>query len=79
VRKWLTAHNQRVKRAGGGRLIVGQLPSKSPWLHPREPRWVQGKRAIREPTRLLTAQELIERVCTSYECENLEPITQQVR
>jgi transposase len=78
VRKWLNAHNQRVKRAGGCRLIVCPLPSKSPWLNPIEPRWVHGKRAILEPTCLLTAQELIERVCTYYGCENLAPITQQV-
>ena len=57
VRQWLKAHHQRVKREGGCRLIVCQLPSKSPWLNPIEPRWVHGKRAIMEPTRLLTAQE----------------------
>ena len=78
VRKWLKAHNQRVKREGGCRLIACPLPSKSPWLNPIEPRWVHGKRAILEPTRLLTAQELIARVCTYYGCENLDPITQQV-
>jgi transposase len=78
VRQWLKTHNQRVKRTGGCRLIVCPLPSKSPWLNPIEPRWVHGKRAILEPTRLLTAQELIARVCTYYGCENLEPITQQV-
>ena len=78
VRKWLKAHNQRVKHAGGCRLIVCQLPSKSPWLNPIEPRWAHGKRAILEPTRLLAAQELIERVCTYYGCENLAPITPQV-
>jgi transposase len=78
VRKWLKAHNQRVKREGGCRLIVCPLPSKSPWLNPIEPRWVHGKRAILEPTRLLAAQELIERICTYYRCENLEPIAQQV-
>jgi transposase len=78
VRQWLTTPNQRVKRAGGCRLIVCPLPSKSPWLNPIEPQWVHGKRAILAPPRLLTAQELIERVCTYYGCENLEPITQQV-
>ena len=79
VRKWRQAHNQRVKREGGCRLLVCPLPSKSPWLNPIEPRWVHGKRAILEPTRLLPAQELIDRICTYYGCENLEPITQQVR
>ena len=44
--------------------MVCPLPSKSSWLNPIAPRWVHGKRAILEPTRLLTAQELIARVCT---------------
>ena len=79
VRKWCKAHNQRVKREGGCRLILCPLPSKRPWRNPIEPRWVHGKRAILAPTRLLTAQELIERVCIYYGCENFEPITQQVR
>jgi hypothetical protein len=78
VSKWLKAHKQRVTREGGCRLLVCQLPSKSPWLNPIEPRWVHGKRAVMEPTRLLAAQELIERVCTYYRCENLAPITQPV-
>jgi len=75
VRTWLKAHHQRATHEGGGRLLVCQLPSKSPWLNPIEPRWVHGKRAIREPTRLLTAQEFIERLCTYDGCENLEPLT----
>lgn len=78
-RTWLTTHNPRVKRAGGCRLIVCPLPSQSPWLNPIAPRWVHGKRAIWEPTRLVTAQELLERVCTYSGCENLAPMTQQVR
>jgi transposase len=78
VRKWRKAHHQRVTREGGCRLLVCPLPSNSPWLNPIAPRGVHGKRAILEPTRLLTAQELSERVCTYYGCENLEPITQQV-
>jgi hypothetical protein len=78
VRKWRKAHNQRVKRADGCRLIVCPLPSKSPWLNPMEPRGVHGKRALMEPTRRLTAQEFIERVCTYYGGENRKPITQQV-
>jgi hypothetical protein len=38
VRTWRKTPNQRVKRAGGCRLIVCPLPSQSPWLHPSEPR-----------------------------------------
>jgi hypothetical protein len=38
------------------------LPSKSPWLNPIEPKWVHGKRAVSEPDRLLSADELEARV-----------------
>ena len=79
VRPWLKTHNQRVKRQGGCHRLVCYLPSKSPWRNPLEPRWVHGKRAILEPTRLLTAQALIERICNDYGGEHLTPITQQVR
>jgi hypothetical protein len=78
VRKWLNTHNQRVKRAGGCRLIVSPRPSQSPWLNPMEPRWVHGKRARLDPTGPLTAQEFSARVCTSDGCENLAPSTPQV-
>ena len=33
VRSWLKTHNQRVKHAGGCRLVMCQLPHKRPWLH----------------------------------------------
>jgi hypothetical protein len=45
-----------------------RLPSKSPWLNPIEPKWVHGKRAIVEPDRLLSAQEVMERVYAYYGC-----------
>jgi len=79
VRQWLNAHHPRVKREGGCRVRVCPLPSQSPWLNPMEPRWVHGKRAMLEPTRLLTAQALIARVCHYDGCEHLTPMTQQVR
>jgi len=66
VRRWLRAHNQRVQREGGVRIIPCFLPTKSPWLNPIEPQWVHGKRRIVEPTRLLTARELEERVCAAF-------------
>lgn len=78
VRTWLKPHHQRATHEGGCRLIVCQLPSKSPWLPPIEPRWVHGKRAIVEPERPLTAPEVLERVCAYYGCETLAPMTQQV-
>jgi hypothetical protein len=68
VRAWLRAHNQRVHREGGVRIIPCWLPSKSPWLNPIEPTWVHAKRRIVEPARLLTAREVEERVCAALAC-----------
>jgi hypothetical protein len=50
------------------RIVVCPLPVKSPWLNPIEPKWAHGKRKIIEPARLLTAQELQERVCAAFNC-----------
>ncbi len=66
VRRCLRAHNQRVHREGGVRIIPCFLPTKSPWLNPIEPKWVHGKRRVVEPARLLTAQELEHRVCAAF-------------
>ena len=49
VRRWIGAHNRRVKREGGLRIRVCYLPVKAPWLNPIEPKWLHGKRAIVEP------------------------------
>jgi hypothetical protein len=68
VRRWLRAHNQRVHREGGVRLVPCWLPTRSPWLNPIEPKWLHGKRRIVEPARLLTARELENRVCAAFGC-----------
>jgi DDE superfamily endonuclease/Winged helix-turn helix len=69
VRAWLRTHNRQVKRTGQGvRLIACFLPVKSPWLNPIEPKWLVGTRRVAEPERLLTALEVVERVCTAYGC-----------
>jgi transposase len=78
VRAWIKAHNRRVKRDGGCRLLVCRLPSKSPWLNPIEPRWAHGKRAVVEPERKLTTAELEQRLCDHYRCRLLPPLAQQV-
>ena len=71
VRHWLRQHHQQVKQgAVGVRIVVGQLPSKSPWLNPIEPKWVHGKRAVSEADRLLSADELEARVYAYYGCES---------
>jgi len=70
VRHGIRQHHQQGKRgAGGVRLVVGPLPSKRPWLNPIEPKWVHGKRAISEPDRLLSADELAAQVYAYYGCE----------
>lgn len=68
VRQWIRDHNQHVKRDGGVRIVSCLLPVKSPWLNPIEAHWVHGKRRVVEPARLLTADELVERVCAAYDC-----------
>jgi DDE superfamily endonuclease len=69
VRAGLRQHNRQVKQAGPGvRLIACYLPTKSPWLNPIAPKWLAGKKRVAEPTRLLSAQELEDRVCAAFGC-----------
>jgi transposase len=75
VRNWIKAHNRVVKETGSGvRIVSCPLPSKSPWLNPIEPKWVHSKRRIVEPERLLSGQEIAERVCQALECPYHEHI-----
>lgn len=77
VRGWIKDHNRRVKAEGGVRILPCRLPVKAPWLNPIEPKWLHGKRAIVEPDRLLTAQEVKDRVTAYYGCEPVEPLEQR--
>ena len=77
VRSWIKAHNRRVKREGGVRIVACYLPVKAPWLNAIEPKWVHGKRAVVEPGRKLTAAEVVERVCGYYGCDQLDRLSQQ--
>jgi hypothetical protein len=76
VRRWIGAHNRRVKREGGGQLRGCYLPVPAPGLNPIEPKWLHGKRAIIEPDRQLTATEIKQRVQEHYQCDPQEPLTQ---
>lgn len=79
VRHWIKAHNATVKQTGTGvRLLVCRLPVKSPWLNAIEPKWVHAKRAIVEPARKLTAQELKDRICRYFDCPLLDSFAKQV-
>jgi hypothetical protein len=69
VAQWIGHHNRAVKTAGTGvRIVACRLPSKSPWLNPIEPKWVHGKRRIVEPARLLSTDEVEQRVCAAFGC-----------
>lgn len=69
VRTWIKQHNRTVKTQGQGvRILACYLPTKSPWLNAIEPKWQHGKRAVVELARLLTAQELADRVCAYFGC-----------
>lgn len=79
VRSWIVEHNQAARTAqrcgkAGLRILVFNLPVKSPWLNPIEPKWVHGKKAIVEPTRKLSAAEVRARVCGYFDCEPLESL-----
>lgn len=74
VRRWIETHNRRVRRTKRG---CG-LPVKAPWLNPIEPKWVHGKRAIVEPDRKLTADEVEDRVCSHFGCPPTDPLKQDV-
>jgi hypothetical protein len=78
VRHWIRTHNQAARRDGGVRILVCQLPSKSPWLNRIEAHWGHGKKAVVEPERKLTATELVVRVHDYYRCEQAPFLSQQV-
>ena len=66
---WIERHNRRVRKAGGCRIRACGLPVKAPWLNAIEPKWVHGERAIVEPDRKLSADEVRQRVCDHYGCK----------
>ena len=57
------------------RIVACFLPIKSPWLNPIEPKWVHGKRAVSQPDRLLSADELEARVYAYYGCSSEAHLT----
>jgi transposase len=72
VSDWVAEHNRKVKRSGGVQIVLCPLPVKSPWLNNIETRWGPAKRAILEPDRILTGQEVVARVCEHFDV-NLLP------
>jgi hypothetical protein len=78
VHSWVRAHNGQAKREGGVRILICQLPVKSPWLNRIEPKWVHAKRAVAEPDRLLSKVELIGRICSYFMCKYVEHLKQAI-
>ncbi len=82
VRAWLRSHNRSARRAqqkgeAAVRIMPFYLPVKSPWLNPIEPKWLHGKKAIVEPKRRLSADEVRTRVYGYFRCKPLEPLIQK--
>jgi transposase len=77
VRDWVRVHNRQVKakQVDGVRIVLCFLPSKSPWLNPIEPKWVHGKRRVLEAKRVLTADELEQRICATFNCPKEDHLT----
>ena len=72
VADWIRTHNQGVRRNRRGVQVVPcPLPVMSPWLNNIETRWGPAKRALLEPDRILTAREVIDRVCDHFGSEVL--------
>jgi transposase len=71
VSDWVAKHNRKVKQEGGVEIVLCPLPVKSPWLNSIETRWGPAKRAILEPDRILTGQEVRTRVCEHFGCTPL--------
>lgn len=66
VSDWIAEHNRTVKEDGGVEIVPCPLPVKSPWLNNIETRWGPAKRAILEPDRILTGQEILTRVSEHF-------------
>jgi transposase len=66
VSDWIDEHNRWVRRNGGVQIVLCPLPVKSPWLNNIETRWGPAKRAILEPDRILTGEEVVARVCEHF-------------
>ncbi len=74
VRAWIRDHNRRVKCRR--RLPpAGLSPAEQePVAEPDRAQWAHGKRAVTEPERKLTGDELQRRLCDHYRCSRLPPL-----
>ena len=51
------------------RIVSCPLPVKAPWLNRIEPKWVHAMRAIVEPARERSTEEIKHRVCNHFGCQ----------
>jgi hypothetical protein len=56
-------------------IVKCQLPTKSPWLNPIEPKWAHGQHKGVEPGRLLPTTELEERVSAALGADHAARLT----
>ncbi len=70
VRTWIREHHRASsnKQAKVCASCLSSYLRKAAFINPIEPKWVHGKRAVVEPTRLLSASELAQRICASFGC-----------
>src|SRR5262249_49019868 len=68
VLQWILEHNDRVTKLGGIEVDHCELPVGSPWLNDIEHYFRHAKKCIAEPTRKLSAQETVDRVCEHFGC-----------
>jgi hypothetical protein len=54
------------------------LPIEIPWRNPIGPKWMHGKRAVVEPDRKLTADEVRGRVFAHFGTKATDPLKQSV-
>jgi transposase len=78
VSVWLREHNEQAKQEGRAKIVLCELPVASPWLNNIEPCWTHAKKAIVEPDRKLTAEEITKRVCDHFGCELLPYLKAEV-
>lgn len=81
VRDWIRQHNLAViacRREGneGVQIIPCFLPTRSPWLNNIEPKWIHGKRAVAQADSILSAQQLIDRICDYFDADHHEHLKQ---
>ncbi|MBA4062603.1 MAG: hypothetical protein C0501_02630 [Isosphaera sp.] len=66
---------RRVRRARTGcRIRACGRPVEAPRPNPVEPKWQHGRRAVVEPDRKLTPDELRPRVCDDFKCPHDAPL-----